>query len=60
MIWGIWGLVQACYSLLDFDYLKYAELRLGEHYNKKDSFLSLKTANNFTINKVLLSVVATI
>ena len=60
MIWRIWGLVQARYSLLDFDYLEYAELRLGEYYNKKDSFLSLKTTNNFTINKVLLSVVATI
>jgi ethanolamine kinase len=30
--WGIWGLIQAQISDIDFDYASYAELRLGEYW----------------------------
>lgn len=29
--WGIWALIQATISDIDFDYAAYAEIRLGEH-----------------------------
>lgn len=30
--WGIWALIQAQISLIDFDYAGYAEVRLGEYW----------------------------
>ncbi|KAJ9138531.1 Kinase-like protein [Coniochaeta hoffmannii] len=30
--WGIWALIQATISTIDFDYASYAEIRLGEYY----------------------------
>lgn len=30
--WGIWALIQAVISEIDFDYANYAELRLGEYW----------------------------
>lgn len=30
--WGIWALIQAQISEIDFDYATYAELRLGEYW----------------------------
>lgn len=30
--WGIWALIQATISDIDFDYSSYAETRLGEYY----------------------------
>lgn len=30
--WGIWALIQATISKIDFDYASYAELRLGEYW----------------------------
>lgn len=30
--WGIWGLIQATISQIDFDYASYAETRLGEYW----------------------------
>lgn len=30
--WGIWALIQAMISQIDFDYASYAELRLGEYW----------------------------
>jgi len=27
--WGLWGVCQAYFSIVDFDYLEYAEMRLG-------------------------------
>lgn len=35
--WGIWALIQAQISLIDFDYASYAEVRLGEYWAWKDS-----------------------
>jgi ethanolamine kinase len=34
--WGIWALVQAQISLIDFDYASYAEVRLGEYWAWKE------------------------
>lgn len=30
--WGIWSLIQATISEIDFDYANYAEIRLGEYH----------------------------
>ena len=30
--WGIWSMIQAVISKIDFDYASYAELRLGEYW----------------------------
>lgn len=30
--WGIWALIQATISTIDFDYANYAEVRLGEYW----------------------------
>ncbi|KAK2807399.1 hypothetical protein FQN51_003225 [Onygenales sp. PD_10] len=30
--WGVWALIQATISQIDFDYASYAELRLGEYW----------------------------
>ncbi|XP_064634399.1 ethanolamine kinase 1-like isoform X2 [Lineus longissimus] len=42
LFWGIWGLVQARYSTINFDYLDYAIVRMNEYFRCKDKFLSLK------------------
>lgn len=34
--WGIWALIQAQISLIDFDYADYAEVRLGEYFAWKE------------------------
>jgi ethanolamine kinase len=36
--WGIWALIQAQISLIDFDYATYAEIRLGEYWAWKNEF----------------------
>lgn len=41
LCWGVWGLVQAKYSLIDFDYLGYFFLRYGEYKERKEEFLQL-------------------
>lgn len=32
LYWGIWALIQATISHIDFDYASYAETRLGEYW----------------------------
>ncbi|CAG8088137.1 unnamed protein product [Penicillium olsonii] len=32
LYWGVWALIQAQISQIDFDYASYAEVRLGEYY----------------------------
>ncbi|KAI0489517.1 kinase-like protein [Xylaria cf. heliscus] len=34
--WGIWALIQATISHIDFDYAQYAEVRLGEYWAWRD------------------------
>ncbi|KAF2182236.1 kinase-like protein [Zopfia rhizophila CBS 207.26] len=36
--WGIWALIQAQISLINFDYASYAEVRLGEYWAWKREF----------------------
>ncbi|KAF5286388.1 hypothetical protein FQA39_LY16308 [Lamprigera yunnana] len=42
IFWGLWALLQAEHSSIDFDYLGYAAIRFNEYYSKKELFLSLK------------------
>lgn len=37
LYWGIWALIQAQISQIDFDYANYAEVRLGEYWAWKES-----------------------
>ncbi|XP_022919558.2 ethanolamine kinase-like [Onthophagus taurus] len=41
LFWGIWCLIQAEHSYIDFDFLKYAQQRLGEYFTKKPEYLAL-------------------
>jgi ethanolamine kinase len=34
--WGLWSLIQAVISEIDFDYASYAEIRLGEYWAWRD------------------------
>lgn len=36
LYWGIWSLIQATISQIDFDYASYAEVRLGEYFAWRD------------------------
>jgi len=35
LYWGVWALIQATISQIDFDYASYAEVRLGEYWAYK-------------------------
>ncbi|KAF2145632.1 uncharacterized protein K452DRAFT_305616 [Aplosporella prunicola CBS 121167] len=41
--WGIWALIQAKISQIDFDYASYAEIRLGEYWAWKDELLGTRS-----------------
>ncbi|KAI2466386.1 ethanolamine kinase [Annulohypoxylon bovei var. microspora] len=41
--WGIWALIQATISHIDFDYAEYAEIRLGEYWGWREA---VKNAEN--------------
>jgi ethanolamine kinase len=38
--WGVWSLVQARYSPIDFDYIGYSGLRWAEYRARRDAFLA--------------------
>ena len=40
MLWGIWALMQADISDIDFDYTTYAHQRLTEYFRLKDALNS--------------------
>ncbi|KAL7628149.1 hypothetical protein AAE478_002347 [Parahypoxylon ruwenzoriense] len=40
--WGIWALIQATISHIDFDYAQYAEVRLGEYWGWRESTKSTR------------------
>lgn len=40
--WGIWALIQATISQIEFDYASYAEVRLGEYWAWKEEHLGLR------------------
>ncbi|KAJ3399111.1 hypothetical protein HDV05_002048, partial [Chytridiales sp. JEL 0842] len=41
MFWGVWALIQAEISDLDFDYADYSQMRFKEYFRRRDEFLSL-------------------
>lgn len=41
VFWGIWALLQAYHSSIDFDFLGYGIIRLREYSNKKEEFFKL-------------------
>ena len=41
IMWGLWGLIQATQSEIEFDYLEYALQRLYEFRRRRDEFMSL-------------------
>ncbi|KAF9550810.1 hypothetical protein EC957_011357 [Mortierella hygrophila] len=41
IMWGLWGLIQATQSEIEFDYLEYALQRLCEFRRRRDEFMSL-------------------
>ena len=42
--WGLWGLVQAEHSQIDFNYIEYACTRLHAYFERKDSYLATALA----------------
>lgn len=40
-LWEVWGLIQAEYSTIDFDFLTFASNRNREYMRRKDEFLAL-------------------
>jgi len=40
-LWTCWSLIQAEHSTIDFDFLRFGEIRYNEYLAKKDAFLSL-------------------
>jgi len=46
--WGLWAVMQATISTIDFDYLHYAELRLREYRKLRPGFS--RKASAFLLN----------
>ena len=42
LMWGIWALVQAKFSAIDFDFIDYAMQRLNEYSRKKEGRLAME------------------
>lgn len=42
--WGVWAVVQARYSPIDFDYLDYHQLRLAEYHRRKGEVIARAAA----------------
>uniref|UniRef100_A0A1B6CIE0 ethanolamine kinase n=2 Tax=Clastoptera arizonana TaxID=38151 RepID=A0A1B6CIE0_9HEMI len=40
-MWGVWSLVQAHVSDIDFDFMDYADIRLTDYFSRKEEVLSL-------------------
>ncbi|XP_042867104.1 ethanolamine kinase 1-like [Penaeus japonicus] len=41
IFWGVWAILQACHSSIDFDFFGYALIRLDEYTKRKEEFLGL-------------------
>ncbi|KAF9955504.1 hypothetical protein BGZ72_003670 [Mortierella alpina] len=41
VMWGLWGLIQATQSEIDFDYFEYSLQRLSEFRRRRDEFMAL-------------------
>lgn len=44
-LWLVWGLIQAEYSSIDFDFIIFASNRYKEYMKRRDEFLALKWIN---------------
>ncbi|XP_067902401.1 ethanolamine kinase 2-like isoform X2 [Heterodontus francisci] len=42
IFWGLWAVLQARYSTIDFDFLRYARERFKQYFKKKDEILALQ------------------
>jgi len=42
--WGVWALIQAAHSTIDFDFLAYSILRLAEYQNRKTARLNINSS----------------
>ncbi|XP_060525462.1 ethanolamine kinase 2 [Cylas formicarius] len=40
LFWGIWGLIQAEHSYIDFDFIKYAKTRFDEYFSRKEHLIA--------------------
>ncbi len=40
LYWGVWSIIQACYSPIDFNYMTYSGTRLSEFRRRRDGFLA--------------------
>ncbi|CAL1541322.1 unnamed protein product [Lymnaea stagnalis] len=40
-LWGVWSLIQAQHSIIDFDYVGYASTRFKEYFRRKEEFFTL-------------------
>uniref|UniRef100_A0A7S1X512 ethanolamine kinase n=1 Tax=Tetraselmis chuii TaxID=63592 RepID=A0A7S1X512_9CHLO len=41
LFWGLWALIQARYSSIDFDYVEYAKMRYAEFKRRREEFLGM-------------------
>ncbi|XP_077994783.1 ethanolamine kinase 1-like [Glandiceps talaboti] len=44
--WGLWALIQSAHSTIDFDFLGYGAIRLGEYFRRKEEFLALQVPSD--------------
>ncbi|GAB6019507.1 Ethanolamine kinase 1 [Chamberlinius hualienensis] len=51
-MWGLWGLLQAANSSIDFDFLGFGILRFEEYFRRRDEFYSLKLLNLAEVNYI--------
>ncbi|XP_044730625.1 ethanolamine kinase 1 [Chrysoperla carnea] len=42
VFWGMWSLVQAANSTIDFDFIEYSGIKFGEYFKYKEQFLLLE------------------
>ncbi|ELU13508.1 hypothetical protein CAPTEDRAFT_210453 [Capitella teleta] len=42
LYWGMWALIQAKHSIIEYDFIGYAEERFGEYFKRKGEFLKLQ------------------
>jgi ethanolamine kinase len=41
LLWGIWALVQARFSDIDFDYLGFHQQRMNAYFGRRDKHLEM-------------------
>ncbi|XP_037538489.1 ethanolamine kinase 1 [Nematolebias whitei] len=39
--WGLWAILQSCFSSIDFDFQRYAKARLNYYFEKKEEYFGL-------------------